>query len=89
MSVRFEEHLKMDAHFQKELGESLVRIENKLDPEHEDYILRETNKKVDTLMELYDGIGFSVRALKYVSGALLSLAALVGVVFAFIKFAAK
>lgn len=68
---------------------SLLTIHAKLNPEHEDYILRETNKKVDVLMELYDGVGFSVRALKYVSGALLSLSLLIGVLFAFIKYAAK
>lgn len=78
------------------IQETLLRIESriggiemKLDPNHDEYILRETNKKVDILMELYDGVGFSIRALKYVSGALLSLSLLVGVVFAFIKYAAK
>lgn len=88
-SVQFQEHLKMDAEFHQELKDSMVRIEDKLDTESDNYILRETNKKVDLLMELYDGVGFSVRALKYVSGALLSLSLLIGVIFAFIKYAAK
>lgn len=86
MSVQFEEHLKMGADFHRELKESMVRIENKLDPESEEHILKEANEKLDILMGLYDGVSFSGKAIKYTAGIVAALAILVGSFFSLIRF---
>lgn len=86
MSVKFEEHLKMDAEFQKNLGESLARIETKLDPEHEDYILRETNEKMDQLWGLFQGLSFAGNAIKYTAGVVAGFSVIIVSLFALIRY---
>jgi hypothetical protein len=86
MSLRFEEHLKMDAEFHQELKESLTRIEAKLDPEHEDFILLETNKKVDQLWALFQGLSFAGNAIKYTAGVVAGISVIIVSLFALIRY---
>lgn len=86
LSLKFEEHLKMDSEFQKGLSDSLTRIENKLDPEHDDYILTETNKKVDQLWSLFQGMSFAGAAIKYTAGIVAGLSVIIVSLFALIRY---
>ena len=64
----------------------LERIEHKLDPTHKDYILMETNKKVDQLWALFMGLTFSGRAIKYTAGIVFAIGTVIVSLFALIRF---
>lgn len=65
---------------------SLLTIHAKLDPEHDDYILRETNKKMDQLWGLFQGLSFAGNAIKYTAGVVAGLSAIIVSLFALIRF---
>ncbi len=95
----FQHHVEEDHKFQEETRKAsalmekiLVRIEsrlegieNKLDPDHEKYILTETNKKVDKMWELVSGLTFSGNAIKYTSGIILAITVIAGSIIGFFK----
>lgn len=95
----FREHAKEDHAFQEETRKAsaimekiLVRIEsrlegieNKLDPDHEKYVLTETNKKVDKMWDLVSGLTFSGNAIKYTSGIVLAITVIAGSIIGFFK----
>lgn len=85
-SLQFQEHLKMDAEFHQELKDSMVRIEDKLDPHSADYILKEANEKLDLLMGLYDGFSFSGKAIKYTAGVVAGFSVIIVSLFALIRY---
>lgn len=68
------------------IDKRLAGIENKLDAEHEDYILRETNKKVDQLWGLFQGLSFAGNAIKYTAGVVAGISVIIVSLFALIRF---
>ena len=68
------------------IEEKLGGIEKKLDPDHEDYILRETNKKMDQLWALFQGLSFAGNAIKYTAGVVAGISVIIVSLFALIRF---
>lgn len=64
----------------------LAGIEKKLDPEHDDYILRETNEKMDQLWGLFQGLSFAGNAIKYTAGVVAGMSVIIVSIFALIRY---
>lgn len=64
----------------------IAGIETKLNPEHEDYILRETNEKMDQLWALFQGLSFAGNAIKYTAGVVAGISVIIVSLFALIRF---
>ncbi len=100
LSDQFEKHAYDDQAFQAEartvntgIQDILVRIEvriagieNKMDPEHEHYILRETNEKMDQLWNLFQGLSFAGNAIKYTAGVVAGVSVIIVSLFAIIRY---
>ncbi len=88
----FSDHAREDAKHFGEMNEkfdkidrTLQRIENKLDPEHEDYLLGPLEKRLTPIFEIHDG-GVALRKLIVGSSVIaLALAAIGGTVIAAIN----
>lgn len=84
-----EETRKTDTGIQETLTRIEIRIagiETKLDPEHDDYILRETNKKMDQLWALFQGLSFAGNAIKYTAGVVAGISVIIVSLFALIRY---
>lgn len=84
-----EETRKTDTGIQETLTRIEIRIagiETKLNPDHEDYILRETNKKVDQLWNLFQGMSFAGNAIKYTAGVVAGISVIIVSLFALIRY---
>lgn len=68
------------------MSDKLVGIENKMDPDHEDYILRETNEKMDQLWSLFQGLSFAGNAIKYTAGIVAGISVIIVSLFALIRY---
>lgn len=68
------------------IEERTHKIEDKLDPDHDSYILKETNEQLALLMALYKGIDFSAKAIKYTAGVVAAGAIIVGSIFSLIRY---
>lgn len=68
------------------IEEKLSGIESKLDPDHEDYILRETNRKMDQLWALFQGLSFAGNAIKYTAGVVAGISVIIVSLFALIRY---
>lgn len=68
------------------IDKRLAGIETKLDPEHDDYILRETNQKMDQLWGLFQGLSFAGNAIKYTAGVVAGMSVIIVSLFALIRY---
>lgn len=100
LSDQFAQHSADDRLFQEDtkntdmsIHETLLRIEGriggiekKMDPEHDDYILRETNEKMDQLWTLFKGLSFAGSAIKYTAGVVAGISVIIVSLFALIRY---
>jgi hypothetical protein len=70
----------------KVMSEKLVGIENKMNPDHDDYILKETNEKMDQLWSLFQGLSFAGSAIKYTAGVVAGISVIIVSLFALIRY---
>jgi len=89
----FLEHAKEDARFQGSLLETLEGIKNKLDPDHESYINKKIEEDIkimkdqmEPLLLTYNGIQFGRQFIVGVSGVVVALAGIGGVIYGAINF---
>lgn len=81
MREDFNEHAAQDTHNYEEITRTLQRIEDKLDPKHADYILKDTNAKLDPIVDAWKAVLFNKSFLSGLGGIVASITIIGGAIY--------